>query len=298
MKEESLPTSSIKAINFFPSNSYLSFEIYFKEIKNFQDKGRNIEKELGNFLKDLPISLSLNPSFMCYTVSLVEIELFLESYLSHVRIIGNVCVITFGGGLFLVVSSTSKYVSSCDPLKNQLVNNDVSGEPSCFDYEFVHDDSFFDAKVELLLKDFENPMRANLELFKLNPLAFAKSNLRKVDFEQVCKGFIVGHLYYRRPINERNAKLYANLGNDEFCVENGTSLGYVNKFEAFDDEEQACMLFIISIISKDYSREQFGCEREQCGFLYDLSKQYAAINHQPHRLLRPFGVFSEFTRVC
>ncbi|KAI5666816.1 hypothetical protein M9H77_16669 [Catharanthus roseus] len=46
-----------------------------------------------------------------------------------------------------IVSYTSKYVSSYDPLKNQLVNNDVSGEPSYFGCELVHDDSFFDIKV-------------------------------------------------------------------------------------------------------------------------------------------------------
>ncbi|KAI5676987.1 hypothetical protein M9H77_07937 [Catharanthus roseus] len=32
---------------------------------------------------------------------------------------------------------------------------------------------------------------------------------------------------------------------------------------SFDDEGQAPKLLIISTISKDYSREQFGCEKEQ-----------------------------------
>ncbi|KAI5682042.1 hypothetical protein M9H77_03270 [Catharanthus roseus] len=48
-----------------------------------EDKGRNMEKELGNFLEDLPISLSLNPFLIWHEVSFVELELFLESYLSH-----------------------------------------------------------------------------------------------------------------------------------------------------------------------------------------------------------------------
>ncbi|KAI5682000.1 hypothetical protein M9H77_03228 [Catharanthus roseus] len=121
-----LAYKSIKTINFFPSNSYLSFEIYFKEIKLFslvfmengyqfyflnslgtlvekkqfiefnsiscaisrvdeyyfniayyascvlgvEDNGRNMEKELRNFLENLPISLSLNPSLMCHEVHL------------------------------------------------------------------------------------------------------------------------------------------------------------------------------------------------------------------------------------
>ncbi|KAI5667855.1 hypothetical protein M9H77_17708 [Catharanthus roseus] len=46
-----------------------------------------------------------------------------------------------------IVSSISKYVSSYDSLKYQLVNNDVSGEPSSFGCELVHDDFFFDAKA-------------------------------------------------------------------------------------------------------------------------------------------------------
>ncbi|KAI5667199.1 hypothetical protein M9H77_17052 [Catharanthus roseus] len=40
-------------------------------------------RELGTILEELPISLSLIMSLMYYEVSLVEIKLFLESYLSH-----------------------------------------------------------------------------------------------------------------------------------------------------------------------------------------------------------------------
>ncbi|KAI5676565.1 hypothetical protein M9H77_07515 [Catharanthus roseus] len=84
-----------------------------KKRDRVEDKGRSMEKELGTNLEDLPISLSLNPSLMWH-----------ES-----------------------LPSTSKCVSSYDPLKNQLVINDVTGVPSCFDCELVHDESFFDAKV-------------------------------------------------------------------------------------------------------------------------------------------------------
>ncbi|KAI5663214.1 hypothetical protein M9H77_22537 [Catharanthus roseus] len=122
-----LAYKSIKTINFFSSNYYLSFEIYFKEIKLFslvfmengyqfyilnsletllekkqfiefnsiscaiprvdeyhfnianyascvlgvEDK-RSMEKELGTILEELPISLSLNLSLMCYEVSFVQ----------------------------------------------------------------------------------------------------------------------------------------------------------------------------------------------------------------------------------
>ncbi|KAI5676256.1 hypothetical protein M9H77_07206 [Catharanthus roseus] len=51
--------------------------------KRIEDKGRSIEKELGATLEGLTISLSLNPSLMCYEVSFEKLKLFLESYLSH-----------------------------------------------------------------------------------------------------------------------------------------------------------------------------------------------------------------------
>ncbi|KAI5673135.1 hypothetical protein M9H77_13499 [Catharanthus roseus] len=157
MKEESLPT-------------------------RVEDKGRSMEKELGTNLEDLPISPALNSSLMWHEVSFVELELFLESYLSLVSIIGDSCAISFGDGLFLVVPSTSKFVSSYNSLKNKLVINDVSGEPACFDCDLVHDDSFFDATAggslefdcasfnKLLLKDFENQMGTSFEMFKFEEL--------------------------------------------------------------------------------------------------------------------------------
>ncbi|KAI5667909.1 hypothetical protein M9H77_17762 [Catharanthus roseus] len=169
---------------------------------------------------------------------------------------------------------------------------------------------------EFLLKDFENRMGANLELFKVNPLAFEKSTSRKEAFEQVCKDFGVGHLYYHRPFKEWDVKSYANIGKYVFCVEmsafemgsfHGLTRFYVrfikdlstiarslvdvtkkmtgetrsphlefsyhssilyfsfevdyDQFEGFDNEEQAPKLFIVSTVSKDYLRQQFGCEK-------------------------------------
>ncbi|KAI5676397.1 hypothetical protein M9H77_07347 [Catharanthus roseus] len=134
-QEGRLGYNSIKTICFFPSNSYLYFETYFKEIKlfslvfiehgdhftflnslviylerryfieynsiscaiprvddydfniancvsyvlGFEDR-RSIEKELGPILEDLSISLSLNPSSLCYEVSLKEFQSLLDSY--------------------------------------------------------------------------------------------------------------------------------------------------------------------------------------------------------------------------
>ncbi|KAI5658054.1 hypothetical protein M9H77_26847 [Catharanthus roseus] len=375
-----------KTINFFPSNSlalrsilrklscfhlfsrkivdkcHFSIANYVSYVLGIEDKGRNMEKELGAILEELPISLSLNPSLMCYKVSFMQLKLFLESYLSY-------CV------------------SSYDLLKNQLVNNVVSGEPSCFGCELVHDDSSFYAKVcgflefncasfvvfhekcnekyvdnydsiltwfetfmndfdganflnlsllflddqvkfhcyeqklvnvitslntlfentfgfqfyhfhfkELLLKDFESQMGTNLELFKINSLAFEISNLRKEAFEQISKekcrpswkfgNFMLtfSHLILCNTMGEKRC-FYANesefieaIEKDElvsllYCKEELSGLSPLkemehqiewedlkNKLEGFEDQRKASNLFSISSINKDHSREQIGGE--------------------------------------
>ncbi|KAI5676299.1 hypothetical protein M9H77_07249 [Catharanthus roseus] len=57
---------------------------------------------------------------------------------------------------------------------------------------------------ELLFKDFENRMGANLELFKVNVLALGNSNLRKEAFKQVCKDFVEsGGLHHLKRIEHQ-----------------------------------------------------------------------------------------------
>ncbi|KAI5682102.1 hypothetical protein M9H77_03330 [Catharanthus roseus] len=108
------------------------------------------KKELGNFLKDLPISLSLNPFLMCYVVSLVELELFLDSCLSHVSIIGAFCVIYFCGVLFLVVPYVSKCLSSYAFLEDSLLHSGSMFDPSCYDFRVMDN-----ASIEFIVVDFE-----------------------------------------------------------------------------------------------------------------------------------------------
>ncbi|KAI5681780.1 hypothetical protein M9H77_03008 [Catharanthus roseus] len=264
-------------------------------------QGRSMKKELGNFLKDLLISPFLNHFLISYEVSLVELQLFLESYLSHVSIYGDLCVISFGGGLFLVVSYASTCLSSYAFLEESLLHSGSMFDLSCYDFKVIdnasiestivgfgldgtlfdilhdkclgkfienvdyvssfldtfmenHNDfvflnrlmSFMSGQVEfsfkeqklsnvinslntlfknvfgfqfyhlhfkeLLLKDFENHIATNLESFKVNALAFEKSNSRKEAFEQVCKDFFVRHLLYHRPFKEWLLKLFVSFG--------------------------------------------------------------------------------------
>ncbi|KAI5667396.1 hypothetical protein M9H77_17249 [Catharanthus roseus] len=102
---------------------HLNIENYVSYVLGIEDKGSNMKKELGNFLKDLRISLPLNPSLMCYEVALVELESCLESYLSYVRIYGDLCAISFYGGIFLVGSNASTCLSSLGFLEESFLHS-------------------------------------------------------------------------------------------------------------------------------------------------------------------------------
>ncbi|KAI5681324.1 hypothetical protein M9H77_02551 [Catharanthus roseus] len=112
-----------------------------KKKKEIEDKGRNMEKVLDNFLKEFTISLSLNPSLMCYEVSLVGLELFPESYVSHVSIYGDLCAISFGEGLLLVVSYAFTCLSSHVFLEDSLLHSGSIFDPSCHDFGVINNAS-------------------------------------------------------------------------------------------------------------------------------------------------------------
>ncbi|KAI5652961.1 hypothetical protein M9H77_30148 [Catharanthus roseus] len=110
-------------------------------VLGIEDKGRNMEKVLDNFLKDLPISLCLNPSLKCYEVSVVELELFLASYLSHVSIYGDLCTISFEGGLSLLLRYVSKCLSSYAFLEESLWHSGSIFDLSCYDFRVMNNAS-------------------------------------------------------------------------------------------------------------------------------------------------------------
>ncbi|KAI5681063.1 hypothetical protein M9H77_02290 [Catharanthus roseus] len=112
-----------------------------------EDKGRSKEKELGTILEELPISLSLNLSLMCYEVSFVKLKLFLDSYLSHVSIIGDLCTISFGGCLFLVVPYVSKCLYSHAVLEDPLMSSGVEFNPSCYGFGMKDDTSLVEPNI-------------------------------------------------------------------------------------------------------------------------------------------------------
>ncbi|KAI5666449.1 hypothetical protein M9H77_16302 [Catharanthus roseus] len=264
-------------VNFYANGTSSFFASELLCVQNFGDSSKGAEtkegawgKSLKLILEELSISLSLIPSFIFYEVSFMKLKFFLESYLSHGSIYGDLCAISFGGGLFLVVPYVSKCLSSHAFLEDSLLHSGSMFHSSCYDFEVMNNGSiesivvcfgldgalfdilhkclgkfienvgyvfsfldtfmedhndfvslnqlmpFVSGQVEfsfnkeklsngitssntlfenafgfqfyhlhfekILLKDFENRMGANLELFKANPLAFENFILRKVAF--------------------------------------------------------------------------------------------------------------------
>ncbi|KAI5666587.1 hypothetical protein M9H77_16440 [Catharanthus roseus] len=195
-QEGRLGKNSIKTLSFFPSNSYLYFEIYSKEVKLFSlvfiehgdhftflnslgtylerryfiefnsvscaipkvdeyefiiancvscvlgDKDRrSMEKELGPVLEDLSISLSLNPSSLCYEVSLEELKIFVGFLYFSSSLVGDMCIIALEGNLFLLMPSMTNFLSSHFSLEDPLINSSVMFDPSCYGFGNLDDTS-------------------------------------------------------------------------------------------------------------------------------------------------------------
>ncbi|KAI5683010.1 hypothetical protein M9H77_04238 [Catharanthus roseus] len=80
VKEEHLPTrfSSISCAIPRVDEYYFNISDYASHMLGDEEKGRNMEKELGTILEELPISLSLNPSLSFYEASFEELKISLE----------------------------------------------------------------------------------------------------------------------------------------------------------------------------------------------------------------------------
>ncbi|KAI5653742.1 hypothetical protein M9H77_30929 [Catharanthus roseus] len=73
-------------------------------VLGFEDR-RSMEKEFGPILEDLSISLYLNPSSLCYKVSLEKLKSLLHYYTFPVSLIGDMRIIAFEGNIFLLMPS-------------------------------------------------------------------------------------------------------------------------------------------------------------------------------------------------
>ncbi|KAI5673855.1 hypothetical protein M9H77_14219 [Catharanthus roseus] len=159
-EDRKLAYKSVKTINIFSSNYYLSFEIYFKEIKLFSlvfmENGYQFYflNSLGTLIEKKQF-VEIN-SNCCAILRLDEYQFNIPNFVS--------CVLE-------IEDKERNMEKELGAILEEL-SISCSLIPSLMCYE------------ELLLKDLENQMETNLELFKVNTLAFEKSNLTKEAFEQ------------------------------------------------------------------------------------------------------------------
>ncbi|KAI5681060.1 hypothetical protein M9H77_02287 [Catharanthus roseus] len=129
-QEERLIYNSIKTITFFPSNSYLCFEISFKEIKLFS----LVYVEHGDhfiFLNSLGMYLERGyfiefNSLSCATPRVDENDSNVANCVS--------CLLGVEGNLFLLVSSMTNCLSSHLFLEDPLMISSVMFDPSCYGF--------------------------------------------------------------------------------------------------------------------------------------------------------------------
>ncbi|KAI5664561.1 hypothetical protein M9H77_23884 [Catharanthus roseus] len=115
-----------------------------KEIVLLEKSEEELKTKEGTWRKHLEIFLRFThksisyPSLVCYEVSLVGLELFLESYLSYVSIYGDLCAISFSSGHFLIVPYVSKSLSSYGFLEDSLLRSSSMFNPSCYDFLIIN----------------------------------------------------------------------------------------------------------------------------------------------------------------
>ncbi|KAI5682060.1 hypothetical protein M9H77_03288 [Catharanthus roseus] len=70
-----------------------------------------------------------------------------DSYLSHVSTYEDLCTVSFGGGLFLVVPYVSKCLSSHVSVEDPLMSSGVTFYSSCYDFGMLDNASFVDPNI-------------------------------------------------------------------------------------------------------------------------------------------------------
>ncbi|KAI5676279.1 hypothetical protein M9H77_07229 [Catharanthus roseus] len=147
--ERSLNYKIYKTISLFTPTSYISLEhpytwtskIGRNHTMKSEVQGDIVGKELFQFHENSSMSPFLNPSLLIHEVSYEELKLLLASYVSHMSIIEDVCSISIGGHLFLVVP----YVSICShtSFAKSLMHSGVKFDPSCM----LNDASLVDPNI-------------------------------------------------------------------------------------------------------------------------------------------------------
>ncbi|KAI5658531.1 hypothetical protein M9H77_27324 [Catharanthus roseus] len=242
-----------------------------------EDKGRNNEKELGNFLKNLPISLSLNPSLMYYEVSFLGLDVFrvLSFSCEYIR---RFCAISFGGGLFLVIPYVSKCPSFHAFLEDSFLHSGSMFNPSCHDFGVMNNASiesivvgfgldghvlYLDEKTNMKLIKYiqcknHDIVNANNWLFGMKHLDFhaegkdSRTYLFKGGVDDVNRKSQAPLEMRLGPLTRAEGK---KLKIHDANVDNGRVVYMENtlkkKLEGFEDQRKASKLLLICTMSKE-----------------------------------------------
>ncbi|KAI5682963.1 hypothetical protein M9H77_04191 [Catharanthus roseus] len=114
-----------------------------------------MEKELGPILEDSSISISLNPSSLCYEVSIEELISLLDSYNFKLSLIGDMCIISFEGNIFLLVLSMTNWLSSHFSLEDLLMSSGVVLDLSCHSFGNLDDTSLVALNIVGFVFEFD-----------------------------------------------------------------------------------------------------------------------------------------------
>ncbi|KAI5667572.1 hypothetical protein M9H77_17425 [Catharanthus roseus] len=238
---------------------HFNITTYASCVLGVEDRGRSMEKELGTILEDLPISLSLNPSLMFYEVSFVKLKLFLESYLSHVSIIGDFCAISFGGGLFLVVPYVSKCLFSHNSIQDSLMHSGTKFDPSCYGFGILDDTPLVDHNII----GFE----LDCALFNILYDECLGKFIDDVDYAfHFLDAFMKNIDGLAKIVSERPPRTIPSnieVNPREHVNAILVRMDFKNKNEGLKDEREPSKLLIIYTTSKDYSREEVQGGKDQ-----------------------------------
>ncbi|KAI5676018.1 hypothetical protein M9H77_06968 [Catharanthus roseus] len=188
----------------------------------------------------------------------MKLELFLQSYLSQVSIYGDLCAISFGGGLFLVVPYVSKCLSSHAFLEDSLLHSGSILGLSCHDFGVLNnasiesivigfglDGALFDIQHDKCLGKFvENVgyVSSFLDIFMENHNYFVSLN-QLMSFV-IGQGSVLPMLVSQGP------------SADDMLAYLTWARPKKDKFEEFGDQGMGFKWFSICLLSKDHSRKQ------------------------------------------
>ncbi|KAI5662031.1 hypothetical protein M9H77_21354 [Catharanthus roseus] len=223
-----------------------------------------MEKKLETILEDLSISLSLNPCLSFYEVSFVELKSLLVSYTLHVGILGDICVISFDGNVFLLMPCMTIRLSSHTSLEDSLMHSGAKFDPSCCGFGMLDYTSFVDPNTV----DF----KLNYALFDILNDEYLGKFFEDVNYVFPFLGTFMKDLDGVILLNQR-----FHLLSDHF------EFSYNNEFSRFPSR---CMQSKIGLFPRAFEERSFhGFRSFNKKFIKDLSGIATLLVHVPKKMI-------------